>query len=274
MPFCQGHWVQRDLSEIKPGGFKQTRSLANEYDSLRVQSTEDKIDPSYYTDPYHKYLNRKRAVSPRRTGVEDMSHHMKNFKRSKALEYETSDKGLALIMDVIKDVPKEKMASMKKDVETLKKELKQVAIKEKEEMKSGLNPSSAHKVYEWRSILEDQHQVSKDYSNAHVPSELFLPDKSRQLVTIYHRNHEDTGRLHNLKGFYQLGVNQMGPNIHRDNNGLKIITNLDPEVECDGPRRNKDNIDYSYNWAFTDPGTGKSFKEFTHDAILEQRGEA
>lgn len=272
MPFCHGHWVQRDLSEIKPGGFRQTRSLENQYDSLRVESTEDKIDPNYYKDPYHKYLNPKRSKSPRSSRASDISYHPK-IKRSKALEYDTSDKGLSLMLDVIKDIPKEKMTNMKKDVESLKKELKQIAVKEKQEMKSGFNPSSAHKVYEWRSILEDQPQLSKEYSNTHVPSEKFMPDKSKQLVTIYHRNHDDKGRLFNLKGFYQLGVSPLGPNVHRDHNGLKIIPNLDPEIECDGPRRNRDQIDYSRTWAFTDPDTGKSFKEFTHDAILEQRGE-
>ena len=59
MPFAQGAWFGRDVSEIKPGSFSHVRQLEKEYDSLRCETVQDKAQEEFRqasVDKYHKYV--------------------------------------------------------------------------------------------------------------------------------------------------------------------------------------------------------------------------
>ena len=79
-----------------------------------------------------------------------------------------------------------------------------------------------HKVYAWRDMLEEREQKSAAYKSTkvnvihvflkqqevaccQVPSEVYLPDKTNQLLTLFHKDHSaDTARLRRLNGYWQI----------------------------------------------------------------------
>ena len=81
------------------------------------------------------------------------------------------------------------------------------------------------KVYAWRDLLEEREQKSAAYKstkvkraqecptsndcdhvlNTQVPSEVYLPDKTDQLITLFHKEHSaDTAKLRRMNGYWQI----------------------------------------------------------------------
>jgi len=250
-------WVARDLSEIKPGGFSAMRSLENQFDSLR----KDDVKLNATTDPMHKYYKRL-LPKPRETEVFSRTQRPEreeNYRNPtpKGLRYDTSDRGLSLMENYLKELPRDRIVNLSSDVASLKKELRQAAIRETDEVKSKVKPNSAHKVYAWRDLLEEREPKSRVYSCTKVPSEVYLPDKTSQLVTLYHKEHSNEGKIKRMNGYWQIP--KIGPTPTRDRYGLRILNNL--ELECDtidAQKKSTLSKDYHYTWPFTDSNTGDS----------------
>ena len=100
---------------------------------------------------------------------------------------------------ILQDLPKDKVTALATDVAGLKKELREVARKETEEVRSKIKPNSAHKVYAWRGLLEEKESKSNSYSCIQVPSEVYLPDKTEQMVSVYHRQHREDGKVRKVR---------------------------------------------------------------------------
>ena len=101
-------------------------------------------------------------------------------------------------VNTYKDLPREKVTSLSTDLAGLKKDLKEAAKKETEELKSKIKPNSAHKVYAWRHLLEEKESKSQAVSCVPVPSEVYLPDKTNQLLTVFHKEHITDGKVRNV----------------------------------------------------------------------------
>ena len=80
--------------------------------------------------------------------------------------------------------------------------------------RSGVNPNSGHKLYAWRDLLEVRETKSQGYTCTKVPSEVFLPDKTKHLLTLFHKDHESEGKLRRVDGYWQ--VPRLGPTPTRD----------------------------------------------------------
>ena len=99
----------------------------------------------------------------------------------------------------MQDLPPERVAVLSTDVAGLKKELREAARKENEEVKSKMNPNSAHKVYAWRGLLEEKAPKSHSVSCVQVPSEVYLPDKTSHMLKVYHKSRNNTeGKVRNV----------------------------------------------------------------------------
>ena len=61
--------------------------------------------------------------------------------------------------------------------------------------RSRMKPNSAHKVYAWRDLLEERELKSQNYSCTKLPSEVFLPDKTAHLLTLFHKEHQEQGKV-------------------------------------------------------------------------------
>ena len=48
-------------------------------------------------------------------------------------------------------------------------------------------------------MLEEREPKSRVYSCTKVPSEVYLPDKTSQLVTLYHKEHSNEGKIKRVK---------------------------------------------------------------------------
>lgn len=234
-------WVPRDLSEIKPGSFKQ---------SLHIPST----DSPGCTDPNYRFV--KRLLHPRErdpeltrlmTGEDYVPRRHKE--REPATAHVSAAMGQALIKDFLGC----------QDLDELRRDLRSAARREHEEMRSGIKPASAHKLYAWRDLLEEREPLSGRYTTQPVPSSVYLPDPSSRLISIYHRDTAERGKLHHTNGYWQ--INQPGPQIYRDKWGLKILNNLEPEREVER-RTLVEEKDYHYQWPLTDPDTGHSVEIF------------
>jgi len=253
-------WVMHDLSEIKPGSFSALRSIENQYDSLRVEDVKQKAT----TDPMFKYY--KRLLPKQREAAFQGSYKRpeleENYRnpRPRGLDYETSDKGHSLMQNYLKDLPKEKVTALSTDVAGLKKDLREAAKKATEEVRSKIKPNSAHKVYAWRGLLEEKEWKSNSYSCVQVPSEVFLPDKTSQMLSVYHREHKEDGKVRKVDGVWQ--VPHLGPSITRDRYGLRILDNLEMESDTPQSRRTAKNTEYHYCWPLTDSNTGDSVQDW------------
>jgi len=253
-------WIMHDLSEIKPGNFTAFRSMEKEYDS-RVEDIKQKAT----TDPMYKYYKRflpkqREAAFQRSYKRPELEENYRN-PRPRGLDYETSDKGHSLMQNYLKDLPKDKVTALSTDVAGLKKELREVAMKETEEVRSKIKPNSAHKVYAWRGLLEEKESKSNSYSCIQVPSEVYLPDKTGQMISVYHRQHREDGKVRKVNGVWQ--VPHLGPSITRDRYGLRILDNLELESETlDTRRRAGKTAEYHYSWPLTDSNTGDSVKDW------------
>ena len=128
------------------------------------------------------------------------------------------------------DLPPERVTQLSTDVAGLKKELREAARLETDEVKSRIKPNSAHKVYAWRGLLEEKELKSHSFSCIQVPSEVYLPDKTNQMIKVYHKSHENAGKVRNVSKtqknnqvkFCHLKVNgywqipKLGPSMTRD----------------------------------------------------------
>jgi len=256
-------WIMKDLSEIKPSSFSVMRSLENEYDSLRVADLKKKAS----TDPMFKYVKRLLPKPREPTFVSnrtkpDLEESYKNPK-PRGLYYETSDKGHSLMNNYLQDLSKERVSALSTDVATLKKDLRDAAKKESEEVKSRMNPNSAHKVYAWRGLLEEREPKSHSFSCVQVPSEVYLPDKTKQMISVYHRNHDNHGKVRNVNGYWQIP--KLGPTMTRDRNGLRILDNLEMENDIKHSKKSAKDTEYHYCWPLTDTNTGDSIQSWVKE---------
>jgi len=239
------------------------RSLESQYDSLRQEDIRSKAS----TDPMYKYYKRL-LPKPRESeyyGKVQRPELEENYRnpKPKGSAYETSDRGLALIEGCLRGLPRERLTNISSDVGSLKTELRAAARRETDEVKSRLKPNSAHKVYAWRDLLEEREQKSAAYKSTKVPSEVFLPDKTDQLVTLFHKEHTaDTARLRRMNGYWQIP--KLGKTPTRDRYGLRILNNLelDTEIDLKGAGGAKTGKDYHYSWPYVDQNTGDSIKSW------------
>jgi len=253
-------WIMHDLSEIKPGSFSALRSMESQYDSLKVDDVKKKAS----TDPMAKYY--KRYLPKQRESV-CLSNHKRpdieeNYRNPKprGLDYETSDKGHSLMQKYLQDLPPERVTQLSTDVAGLKKELREAARLETDEVKSRIKPNSAHKVYAWRGLLEEKELKSHSFSCIQVPSEVYLPDKTNQMIKVYHKSHENAGKVRNVNGYWQIP--KLGPSMTRDKYGLRILDNLEMESEIPQSRRTGRDTEYHYCWPLTDTNTGDSIQSW------------
>jgi len=234
-------WIPRDLSEIKPGSFSQS----SKYPKHQTSQAE--------TDPNYRFI--KRLVTPRERDKElevlmTGCDYIPKYKK-RVPELDCSDTGSALIQSL----PEKEMANAKAG--DIKAALRRVAQENSQEMRSGMRPAAAYKVYAWRDILDDREEKSKRYACQPQPSSNFLPDETNQLVSIYHRDLKDRGGVYHLNGYWQIP--RVGPSVYRDKWGLKIIDNLEPER----PEINKTSTKedgYYYQWPLVDSDTGHSIQ--------------
>merc|ERR1712024_293125 len=95
-------WVARDISEIKPGAFQAMRSLENQFDSLRKDDVRERAT----TDPMYKYYKRllPKPRDPEYRGKYQRPEREEDYRNPKprGLKYETSDRGLALVENFMK----------------------------------------------------------------------------------------------------------------------------------------------------------------------------
>ena len=54
------------------------------------------------------------------------------------------------------------------------------------------------KVYAWRDLLEEKELKSHAFSCTQVPSEVYLPDKTKQMIKVYHKSHDNVGKVKNV----------------------------------------------------------------------------
>jgi len=248
-------WVMRDISEIKQGSFGSRKSRETTYDPLKEMAA---------SDPKYKYYKRL-MPKPRERQFQSTSKRSEleeNYRnpRPRGLDYETSDKGHSLMQKYLQDLPREKVTSLSTDLAGLKKDLKEAAKKETEELKSKIKPNSAHKVYAWRHLLEEKESKSQAVSCVPVPSEVYLPDKTNQLLTVFHKEHITDGKVRNRGGYWQIP--RLGPLMTRDKNGLKILDNLEMEEDLPVSKRTNRETEYHYCWPLTDPNTGDSIQSW------------
>ena len=62
-----------------------------------------------------------------------------------------------------------------------------------------MKPNCAHKVYAWRDLLEERELKSQNYSCTKLPSEVFMPDKTGHLLTLFHKEHQSQGKVKRVK---------------------------------------------------------------------------
>jgi len=253
-------WVMHDISEIKPGSFTALRSMEAEYDTLRVEDVRSKAT----TDPMYKYVKRllPKPREPKVTSKRERPDLEENYKNPKprGLKYETSDKGHSLMQKYIQDLAPERLTQLSTDTASLKKELREAARKETEEMKSKIKPTAAHKVYAWRDLLEEKEPKSHSFSYTQVPSEVFLPDQTKQMLNVYHKDHENVGKVKRMNGYWQIP--RLGPPVTRDRYGLRILTNLELEEDLPTSKRTAKVKEYHYSWPLVDTNTGDSIQDW------------
>merc|ERR1712083_716865 len=206
------------------------------------------------TDPMYRYIKRL-LPKPRELEYRGKYHRPEREEdyrnpKPRGLKYETSDKGLTLVENFIKSIPPERQHVISSDPSKLRTELREAALKESQQVRSHVRPNSAHKVYAWRDLLEERELKSQSYSCTKVPSEVFLPDKTKHLLTLFHKNHQTEGRVKRMNGYWQ--VPRLGPTPTRDRYGLRILDNLELEsqtdVKCQTYTGTKD---YHYSWPYT-----------------------
>merc|ERR1711953_205676 len=249
-------WVARDISEIKPGAFQAMRSLENQYDSLRQEDVRDKAT----TDPMHKYYKRllPKPRDPEYRGKYQRPEREEDYRNPKprGLKYETSDRGLALVENFMKQ-----RNPGSTDLSQLKTQFREEALRESDQVRSRIKPNSAHKVYAWRDLLEERELKSQNYSCTKLPSEVFMPDKTKHLLTLFHKDHQAQGKVKRMNGYWQ--VPRLGPTPTRDRYGLKILNNLQLESQTEVKAQTcKGTKDYHYSWPYTDTNAGESIKDW------------
>jgi hypothetical protein len=164
------------------------------------------------------------------------------------------------MQNCLKDLPHEKVTQFTTDVAGLRKELREAARKETEEVKSKIKPNSAYKVYAWRGLLEEKESKSHSFSCTQVPSEVYLPDKTNQMLQVYHKPRADEGKVRKVNGVWKIP--RLGPSMTRDKYGLRILDNLELESEMPRSRRTAKDTVYHYCWPLTDTNTGESVKDW------------
>ncbi|XP_023338433.1 uncharacterized protein LOC111709078 [Eurytemora carolleeae] len=235
-------WIPRDLSEIKPSSFSKSSRFP------KREKSEAEVDPYYrFVKKLLKPRERDLELSPLMTGKD----YTPRIKESGLLRYETSDKGCGLIESL--DLNSITNCS------DLKKALRNAAREQNQEMRSGIKPGSAHKVYAWRDLLEEREEISKQFNSEPREASSLLPDKSNRLIDIYHRDRKEKGGIHFMNGYWQIP--RLGPKVYRDKWGLKIIDNLEPEP---APYKSlkKEDKEYHYQWPLTDADTGPSIANY------------
>jgi len=261
-------WTLKPLTEIKPSSFGKMKQLEKEYGHGDYGDLEKKIPNA--NDPLFKYVKNHLLPKPRESRSPGFPRRTRNdledqwrSPRALGMDYETNDKGLSLLRHCLDELPQDRKATIAGDMGELKRELREKARRESELAKSKMQPNSAHKVYAWRGLLEDRETLSSKYSCQTTPSELFMPENPQRRLDIFVRPHTTDSKIHLDRNLNCWSLSKLGPPVYRDNHGLKIIPNLDPEVSIEPKGKLARETDYHYSWPFVDPNSGESIASYS-----------